>query len=313
MTTPSSVMVGEVTLTKIVERPAVPRLAGEMITGLDAAGIHDYLASSDPATVDLSTSSVFIGFHSWLVQGPGWTALIDPAVGNGKRRPTLPYLDNWASDYLDDLVGSGVSVDDVDVVISTHHHVDHVGWNTTWDGQSWVPTFPKARHVWSALEFSVFDGRYRAGEVVNHGAHADSVLPVRDAGLAELVAEDAVEGFEVLPGLFLGAASGHTAGMMVVRLVSAGERALFVGDCLHHPGQVGCAELGNHADADPGAAHRVRSQLLEEAASTRTLLVPGHFTGVGCGYVRDHRGRLRFESYTGDARRNSHMEQEHKG
>jgi len=293
-TSPGSVWVGDVRLTKIVERPAVPRLAHELITGLDVADVEAYLDAADPSTVEAATGSVLIDFHSWLVQAPGWTALIDPAVGNGKRRPTIDYLDGWNTDYLDSLAHAGVGVDDVDVVISTHHHVDHVGWNTRWVGGSWQPTFPRAEYVWSALEFDTFDARHRAGELVNHGAHVDSVLPIRDAGLATLVGPDAVDGHEVRPGLTLSSASGHTAGTILVRLRDGGQGAVFAGDCLHHPGQVPCADLGNHADVDPQAAGRVRARLLEECAETGDLLVPGHFTGTGCGHVRREGARLHY-------------------
>lgn len=290
----SHLQVGDVRLTKIVERDDITRRATDLMTGLASDEVPAFLRDADTGTVDRDRGAVLIGFHSWLVQAPGWTALIDPAVGNSKSRPSIDYLDGLETDYLAGLAACGVAVEDVDLVISTHHHVDHVGWNTTWLDDMWQPTFPAASYVWSRHEFETFDARHRAGEVVNHGAHVDSVLPIVDAGQARLIDAEVLDGFEVAPGLTLHEAAGHTDGTVMVRLRSAGETAMFAGDVIHHPSQARNCALGNHADVSPGAAARVRERLLAECAETGALLVPGHFTGTGCGRVTRQGASYRF-------------------
>ena len=89
--------------------------------------------------------------HSWLLRTPDRIILIDTASGNGKTRPLSPRLNMLNTPYLDRLKATGVAPEDVDTVIHTHLHVDHVGWNTYWDDDRWVPTFPKATTIMSKI------------------------------------------------------------------------------------------------------------------------------------------------------------------
>jgi metallo-beta-lactamase superfamily protein len=86
-------------------------------------------------------------------------------AGNGRRRPPMPALDHLDIGFLEDVRAAGFDYNDVDVVINTHIHSDHVGWNTKLENGTWVPTFPNARYLMPAPDYRFFpSGRVR-GEV----------------------------------------------------------------------------------------------------------------------------------------------------
>jgi glyoxylase-like metal-dependent hydrolase (beta-lactamase superfamily II) len=296
----TTITVGDARLDRVVERAAVPVDARYQFPDLSAAEAARLVAAADPRTVD-PTGALVLSFHSWLLRiggtggGGGTVVLVDPCVGNGKQRPSLPYLHDLDTPYLERLAALGVRPGDVDVVVSTHQHVDHVGWNTRWDGEAWVPTFPRATYLLSRREFEHFDAAYRRGEgPVNHGAHADSVLPVVAAGQVRLLEDDelgeldelGVDGGEVAAGVRLRTAPGHTPGSLLVEVDRGGRRAVLAGDTIHHVVQMERPELRNHVDVDPVAARRTRRRVLDFCADTGALLLPGHFPGRGAGRVR---------------------------
>ena len=127
--------------------------------------------------------------HSWLLKTPTNIILIDTCGGNGKTRPVSPRFHMLNTPYLDRLKAAGVAPDQIDHVILTHLHIDHVGWNTRWDGSRWVPTFPNAKYVMSRVERDAQDPA-RGAKDRPEGANLpfiDSVQPILDAGLAQLV------------------------------------------------------------------------------------------------------------------------------
>lgn len=291
----TTLTVGDVRIDQVVERARVPVDARYQFPDLSAERAHELVALADPRTVDVDSGQLVLSFHSWVLRSAGAVVLVDPCVGNGKSRLTLPYLHELDTPYLDRLAAIGVEPDQVTVVVSTHQHVDHVGWNTRWTGAAWSPTFARATHLLSATEFRHFDGLYRQGvRPVNHGAHADSVLPVVAAGLARLLEDDVLDGYPVAPGIRLRPAPGHTPGSIVVDVDSGGQRALLAGDSIHHVLQLAYPELRNHVDADPDAARRTRRWLLDTCADTGALLLPGHFPHPGAGRVRREADHYQF-------------------
>lgn len=208
--------------------------------------------------------------------------LVDTCVGNGKKRPGLPAWSELNTDFLQRLVSCGVEFDQVGAVVCTHLHFDHVGWNTRPAGGGWVPTFGRARYILCKTEFDYWAGRPDREAADDLAGVADSVLPVVEAGLADLVAPD----HEVAPGVRLVPTPGHTPGHVSVLVESAGERAIVSGDAIHHPCQMAHPEWGIFSDFDPDQARRARIGLLAQCADTGTLLIGTHFPPSAAVTVR---------------------------
>ena len=224
-----------------------------------------------------------VSIHSWLVKTAQHNILIDTCSGNNKHRPTFRLLDNLNTPWLDRLQDAGVSPADVDFVICTHFHVDHVGWNTQRVGDRWMPTFPNATYVLSRIEREARDPAFgvAAEGSPDHMIFVDSILPVIEAGQAMMVEGDEaiVEGVDLVP------APGHSPGQMAVRIRSGDEEAMFVGDVLHHPLQIYHPDWRTNVDEDPDAARRTRLRILSHCVEHGSLLAPAHFARPHCGHV----------------------------
>lgn len=234
-----------------------------------------------PDFYEPGTHGFLAAVQTFVLRSAGRTILVDTGVGNDKPRPGAPW-DRLRTGYLDELAAAGVRPDDVDLVINTHLHTDHVGWNTRLDGDEWVPTFPNATYLLPRADVEFWDpgGEHRPKRPTAH--FTDSVAPVREAGLVELW-----EGERVIDeNLRLETAAGHTPGSSVLHLVSGGDRAVFLGDLLHTPLQLGAPHHNCAPDEDPAAARASRWRMLERAAEARALVVPAHFGGHGAVEVR---------------------------
>jgi glyoxylase-like metal-dependent hydrolase (beta-lactamase superfamily II) len=233
--------------------------------------------------------------QSWVVEVGGAKFLIDTGAGNDKVRPGIPLFGGLKTPFLERLIAAGHPPESFDYVVCTHLHVDHVGWNTRLDGTNWRPTFPRARYVFPRPDVEYWDPRRKdlyppkVGEEVNLGFFDDSVRPVLEAGLAQVV--DAPT--ELIPGVRLTPAPGHTPGSQVIELDGGSDRALFCGDVVHHPLQVLCPDWNSIFCEDAAGARRSRRGVLERAAASGAWLVPAHFAGRHC--VRVRRGAEGFE------------------
>ncbi|WP_405911542.1 MBL fold metallo-hydrolase [Streptomyces sp. NBC_00963] len=219
--------------------------------------------------------------HSFAFEVNGMRVLVDTGIGNGKQRAN-PAWDHLDTRYLERLTGAGFAPETVDLVILTHLHTDHVGWNTQSDGASWVPTFPHARYVSARAEWDYWAGADM--EEARRQMFRDSVDPVEEAGLLDLV-HVPYEGAVIAPGVRLLPTPGHTPGQVAVELRSQGEVALITGDCIHHPVQMLDPNLGSCVDIDPELAVRTRQRILGSLAGTRTLLLGSHFPPPTAGHV----------------------------
>ncbi len=230
-------------------------------------------AASYPGAVDVAAATLALSFNSYVVETPDHLILIDAGIGNGKERPDRPAWHRRDGDFMLRLGALGYKPEDFDIVVNTHLHADHVGWNTTGSGTDWRPTFPNARYVVPASELSHWRSLYGGDPHTLHGAYADSVQPILDAGLYEPVELPA----EIVPGLWLEGAPGHTRGMAVVRLVIDGGQLVFLADVLHSPIQLATPDLTSNFCVDPAQACATRRRLLDACAGTDTIVATYHF------------------------------------
>ena len=189
-----------------------------------------------PDYFDTESQMLLFSFKSYVIRTPRLTILVDACVGNHKDRPGRPqwHQQNWP--YLANLAAVGVRPEDIDIVMCTHLHIDHVGWNTQLKDGRWVPTFPNARYVFAQAEYDHWQNMLGATEVGDN-VFNDSVLPVVEAGKADMVAMD----HEIDHGIVLEPTPGHTPGHVALHLDSGGDSTIFTGDLFHHPiGQFDC-------------------------------------------------------------------------
>ncbi len=234
---------------------------------------------------------IYAFLQSWVIKAGDLTILYDTGAGNLKQRPGIPVFGELSTPFLANLAADGFTPEDIDIVICSHLHIDHVGWNTVLQGDRWLPTFPNARYLFSRIDTAYWDptnsGTSRpsaVGAEVNANVFEDSVQPVLDAGQAELVDD----GHVVAPGITLSLHPGHTPGHLVLQLENDGEQALFVGDILHHPAQIFQPNWNSVYCEDPAAARRSRREILTQAAATGARVVPAHFAGAHFVWVEQH-------------------------
>lgn len=233
---------------------------------------------------------IVIALQSWILRSGGRTVLVDTGAGNRRDRPGMaPYFDQRESDLLALVAEAGVQPQDVDVVVNTHMHVDHVGGNTVDAGGGWVPAFPRAQYLISAADDAHFGPDNASAEglgVVDRLVYEDSVAPIREAGQAVLWDGH----YTIDEHLSLEPAPGHTPGNSVLRLKSGSDRAVFAGDVMHSPVQIVDPCCNSASCHKPQQAAATRRRILERAADERELLIPGHFGGAGALEVRRSNG-----------------------
>lgn len=228
---------------------------------------NHYLPASD---------AIVTSVHSWLIQTPHHNILLDCCSGNHKDRHWWPRFHMLDTPFLQRLAQAGVTPGQVDYVMCTHLHADHIGWNTQLQDGRWVPTFPNARYLFSKAECEHWDPlRNPAGADDPHRriAYQDSVLPVIEAGLAELVSGPHAVGDDLL----VEDAPGHTPGHILLRLLHGEGGGVFCGDVIHHPLQVCAPHWNSQFCADPQQAKATRRRVLAHCADSGDLLLPTHF------------------------------------
>lgn len=241
-----------------------------------------------PALMAPDTGELILSYHSYVLRTPQRTILVDTCVGNGKDRASMPAWHRLDTPYLARLARAGVRPEDVDAVLCTHLHADHVGWNTRAVDGRWVPTFPRARYLMARTEYAHYAAMHADADAtpVNRGSFVDSVLPVVECGQAELVDSTHVVALEPDGRICLEPAPGHTPGNVTVAVRGGGREALLCGDVIHHPIQLALPWLTLPADHDPAIADATRRALLERCADTQTLVLTGHFPDPTAGFVR---------------------------
>lgn len=238
---------------------------------------HDWLS---PDHLDPERTRVRLGMKSWLVRAGGCNILVDTCIGQHKDRSRHPAWHRRTSDrLLRELAGAGLAPEDIDIVVCTHLHADHVGWNTRLDNGRWVPTFPRARYGMSRRELAGWrDLAAASTEPVNHGAYVDSILPVVESGQAVFLAP----GDLLAPGVRVEALPGHTIDHFGLLVTRKDADALFCGDAIHSPLQLHFPEWTSAFCTDPAMAIATRRAMLGRVADEGIELYPAHFRGAGC-------------------------------
>jgi glyoxylase-like metal-dependent hydrolase (beta-lactamase superfamily II) len=231
-----------------------------------------------------------LSIHSFVVETPARRIIVDTCLGNDKKNRLVPYWNNRQGSFLSDLLEAGYPPDTIDAVVNTHLHADHVGWNTMWRDGRWMPSFPRARYLFSRAEYEYW--RDIATHADTRYALADSVVPIVDAGLADLVATEhrICDEVSLIPTL------GHTPGHMSVRIESRGEEAVITGDFMHHPCQIAHPDWDLTSDSDPAQGSRTRWQMFDRLADRPVLVLISHFAGATAGHILRDGSKYRFET-----------------
>jgi glyoxylase-like metal-dependent hydrolase (beta-lactamase superfamily II) len=270
--------VGDITVHRIVEQEYAFMSALEMLPGLTPELLAENRSWMEPAALD-KEGWLILCFQSYVLRTPHHVILVDTCVGNDKHRPTGPKWNMKTDDvYMSRLAAAGFSVEDIDFVLCTHLHPDHVGWNTRLENGRWVPTFPNARYVFGAQEFAYWTEMNAKAEVAPFN---DSVLPVVEAKRVDLVANDHTLGDVV----HLMPTPGHTPGHVAVAFGRDGADGVIPGDLIHSPLQARYPELSVAFDVDQAQAAATRRQFLARYCDTGTLCCGTHFPSPSWGRI----------------------------
>src|ERR1700692_130694 len=275
--------VGKATVTRIEETylPIYP--VTDIFPAVTEAQLAEHAHWLSPHHYDPASRKIKLSVHSWLLQLDGRKILIDGCCGHQKSRPLRPWCNMLDTPWLDRLAAAGARPDEIDLVMCTHLHHDHVGWNTQLKDGKWVPMFPNARYVFSELEFAYYQSLDTdlAGAATEFGSLRECVLPVVEAGRADLVTgpHRLDEFIEILP------AGGHSPGHFVFKLDIGGRRALGRGHVFHPLLQVYYPDWNFPKNSNADEARRSRRRVFEDCAASGALVFPGHVRAQFAGHI----------------------------
>lgn len=272
----AAVHIGDITVTRLEESygPGFP--VDMLLPSWEASVRDDHGPDTIAQFVQPDSDLALMSIHTWVVRTPQSTILVDTCNGNHKER-TMEDMAMLDTDWLERLVASGVQPDNVDAVVCTHIHLDHVGWNTSLVDGEWVPTFPNARYYVNKTEYEFWNPSVtdQTGLEFNANVFDDSMLPVFDRGLIEMWDGD---GCQVDDSLRLELKPGHTPGHAIGWLESKGERGLLSGDSMHSAVQAYRPDWNSGFCADADGARAARRSVLEAAVESNSILLPAHFS-----------------------------------
>ena len=231
-------------------------------------------------------------FQSWIMTVDSRVFVIDPCTGNG-RPHMYPLFNMLNTPYIERFAATGIKPEDVDYVFCTHLHHDHCGWSTQLRDGRFVPTFPNARYVYVRREYERWDTARPDHQPVdyNMGVFGHSVLPIMEAGLADLVDDR----HRISASVQIEPAYGHTMGHSILHLASQAHEAYFTGDVFHHPLQILYPELHMPGCDKLDMAMETRRRVTAMCADRNALIIPAHFPQPHAGYARRKNGVVSFE------------------
>jgi glyoxylase-like metal-dependent hydrolase (beta-lactamase superfamily II) len=281
---PSKWTLGAATITRVVESEGP--MQGTFL--FEDGSPENFLKHSWLRPHFLTESGRPIGsIQAFLVESRGERILVDTCVGNDKRRARK----HWhlrKGRFLEDLAGVGYPRQTVSIVLCTHMHVDHVGWNTILVDDAWIPTFPNARYLFARREWE-----HWSAEAMNpdNDPITDSIRPVVEAGLADFVESD----YQLTEEVSLEPTPGHTPGHVSVRIRSEGCEAAITGDLMHHPVQLAEPEWSNKADSNPDVARCTRRAFFKRCADRPIMVFGTHFPTPPAGRIVTDGNAWRFD------------------
>lgn len=282
--------VGEATLHRVEEMIDNSFSADVFFPDFDPARIADQMHWLAPQHYNAETGKLALAMHAWVVKTGRHTVLIDTCVGNDKERMPRAHWHHLNTPFLENLRATGTAPEDIDFVMCSHLHPDHVGWNTRLADGRWVPTFPNAKYLLGRIEYEHWRDNDQMNEV-RRAAIQDSVLPIVESGQAVFVDD----GHQIDDSFTVKLTPGHTPGHAEMQLRSAGKQGYFVGDAIHHPMQIYCVDWSTSACSDMDMARVTRRNILERAVENNALLLPAHFMAPHCGHVHEQGDGFRFE------------------
>jgi glyoxylase-like metal-dependent hydrolase (beta-lactamase superfamily II) len=276
--------IGDVTIKRIIETEGAWR--GTWI--LPSATAENVRKEADWLCPVFSTEEgkLNMSIHALVVESQGKSIIVDTCIGNDKVRSN-PAWNKLKLPFLEDLAKTGYRPDQIDYVVCTHLHVDHVGWNTKLENSKWVPTFTNARYILGGTEWdywSKFDGADMRDPV------EDSVRPIVEQHAADLVDPT----HKITSEVWLEPTPGHTPGHMSVRISSKGKDAVITGDLMHHPIQCKYPEWDDGFDSDGSQAKKTRRAFCEKYADSGVLVFGTHFATPSAGKITRASDSFRF-------------------
>ena len=276
--------VGDVTVTRIVEiwnftdhiNMTMSDATPEEVIALD--WLHPHYATPE--------GQQRMNFQGFVVQAGGRNIVVDSCIGAGRTRDFDVFC-NLPEGFLEDLESLGLTREQVDTVLCTHLHFDHVGWNTWKDPETgtYKPTFPNARYLFGRTEYDAWQN------VIRHdGHHTDTHLvecvdPIVELGLADFIEAD----HEIASGpdwrIFTEPSHGHTPGHVHVCIESRGERAVITGDLMHHPMQCAMPHRTATFDMDKDAGRASRISFVEKYRDSGVVVIGAHFFDPTAGHI----------------------------
>ncbi len=268
----TTLTVGDIAIHRVVEQEGPFFEALKFFPSLTPELLKEHASWLVPTFID-GSGKLILCVQSYLVRTKHHTILIDSCVGNHKPRPNRPFWHMLASaQYEQNLAAAGVGVGDIDFVMCTHLHTDHVGWNTRQENGRWVPTFPKAKYLFSDRELAFWSEKEKA-DPAGFPWITDSVLPVVAAGQSETVKSD----YQFSDVVQLVPTPGHSIDHFSVLVGKSGADALITGDMIHSPLQGRYPEIGMFSDYDSKQAGQTRRKVFERFCDTATTMCLAHF------------------------------------
>lgn len=274
--------IGDVKVTRVLEQEA-PLPPEGLIANVDPARFAEHASWLKPHFVN-EAGEIVLSIHALVVESGGKTIVVDTCMGND--RPLPMEMGPLDTNFLSDLE-TVVKRDQVDYVLCTHLHFDHVGWNTMKVGDEFVPTFPNAKYLFGKEEYA----HWTSGVEDHNIDFSYGVDPVVAAGLHELVGER----HAITDEVSLEPTPGHTPGHVSVRIESGDARAVITGDMAHHPVQLAEPTWGSHPDAEPERAIETRRAFVDRYGDTDVLVIGTHFAGPTAGHIKKIGASCRLE------------------